>query len=69
MEKNENGYPVTERSMNEMGCVGDSLSDKPLGYAYVPIQHWRMLYTPDNALKSGTLFEELYLPMEVYGHE
>lgn len=69
MEKNENGYPVTDRSMQDLQCGDATLSDKPLGYAYVPIQRWRMLYNPENALKAGTLFEELYLPMEVYGHE
>ena len=46
-----------------------TLFDKPLGYAYVPIQRWRMLYPIDEALKRATLFEELYMPMEVYGHE
>ena len=69
MEKNENGYPVSDRSREDPECGGVSLSDKPLGYAYVPIQRWRMLYKPEDGLKAGTLFEELYLPMEVYGHE
>ena len=69
MEKNENGYPVTDRNLEDTRCGDATLGDKPLGYAYVPIQRWRMLYTPEDALKSGTLFEELYLPMEVYGRE
>ena len=69
MERNENGYPITDRTATDLQCGGDTLCDKPLGYAYVPIQRWRMLYTPEDALRAGTLFEELYLPMEVYGHE
>ncbi len=69
MERNENGYP--KPTCND-GCatgMDATLGDKPLGYAYVPIQRWRMLYNPEDALKAGTLFEELYLPKEVYGHE
>ena len=69
MERNENGYPVADRSQPTEQCGEDTLCDKPLGYAYVPVQRWRMLYKPEDALKAGTLFEELYLPMEVYGHE
>ena len=46
-----------------------TLHDKPLAYAYVPIQRWRMLYTPEAGIKRGTLFEELDMPMEVYGNE
>ena len=46
-----------------------TLFDKPLAYAYVPIQRWRMLYEPERALMRGTLFEELDKPMEVYGNE
>lgn len=46
-----------------------TLFDKPLAYAYVPIQRWRMLHSIDEALGKGTLFEELYKPMEVYGNE
>ena len=49
-----------------MDVMGDSL---PLAYAYVPWQSWRMLYTPDVALKNGTLFEELNKPLGVYGNE
>ena len=46
-----------------------TLHDKPLGYAYVPIQRWRMMYTPEHGLGRGTIFEELDMPMEVYGNE
>ncbi len=47
------------------GC----LSDRPLAYVYAPDQHFRMLYSAQDALRHGTLFEELYKPMEVYGRE
>lgn len=70
MERNINGYP--EPSQNGAGdaCMPDegaSLGGRPIGYAYVPIQAFRMIYLPDKALMRGTLFEELDLPVEVYG--
>ncbi|MBO7196363.1 MAG: spore coat associated protein CotJA [Clostridia bacterium] len=40
-----------------------------LAYVYAPDQRFRMLYSANDALKHGTLFEELYKPMEVYGRE
>lgn len=81
MERNENGYPIPKtdrvtgnRNMggDGRGCSADNdatLGDKPLAYAYVPIQRWRMLYPEEDALAHGTLFEELYKPREVYGNE
>ena len=42
------------------------LGELKIGYAYVPIQKFRMLYSAADALSHGTLFEELYLPREVY---
>jgi len=71
MERNENGYP-SPRAMAQGNCgeANDAtLNDKPLAYAYVPIQSWRMMYPVEDALAHGTLFEELYKPMEVYGNE
>ena len=35
-----------------------------LAMVYSPFQCWRMLYSADEALKHGTLFEELYKPLE-----
>lgn len=53
MEKNENGlsaiFPATSRQ---------------LAMVYSPMQCWRMLYDSEEALKRGTLFEELYKPLE-----
>lgn len=74
MERNQNGYPTptadTEAQMGDCMWGSDAtLNDKPLAYAYVPVQRWRMLYSPEHALTRGTLFEELDKPMEVYGNE
>ena len=71
MERNVTGMPEERREVTESCPESESatLSDKPLGYAYVPIQRWRMLYTPEQGLARGTVFEELDLPMEVYGYE
>lgn len=71
MEKNENGYseymkrtPGTLMS-GEGGCVGQSSHTTPsLAMVYSPEQSWRMLYSVEDALKHGTLFEELYKPLE-----
>jgi hypothetical protein len=41
----------------------------PLAYLYVPMQKFRMLYPSDTALKNGTLFEELDLPVGVYDRD
>ncbi len=73
MERNQNGYPTP--SPTEGGEMGDcmwgdaTLNDKPLAYAYVPIQRWRMLYSPADGLMNGTIFEELNKPKGVYGNE
>lgn len=52
------------------GCGGTGAIDSfPLAYVYAPNQNFRMLYSAEEALKHGTLFEELYKPKEVYGRE
>ena len=68
MERNENGYPVR---MVEDCPENDeaTLHDMPVGYAYVPVQRFRMLLSPAEALAHGTLFEELYKPLGGYGNE
>lgn len=38
-----------------------------VGYAYVPIQKFGELYTPEQGLERGTIFPELDLPISVYG--
>ena len=67
MERNEKGIPTPRIDLDEGNEA--TLFDKPLAYAYVPIERWRMLYPVSEALNRGTLFEELYKPMEVYGRE
>ena len=38
-----------------------------LAYAYVPIQKIDSVYSSSEALRKGTLFPELNLPLGVYG--
>ena len=38
-----------------------------VGYSYVPIQRLGEVYSCEEALKNGTLFPELNLPLGVYG--
>ena len=54
-----------------LGCggTGDCRDGMPLAYVYAPNQKFCMLYSARDALAHGTLFEELYKPMEVYGRE
>ena len=36
------------------------------GYAYVPFQRMEKVYSPSKAIKVGTIFPELNIPMEDY---
>jgi hypothetical protein len=59
-----NNCAGTAGGMNEgYGSMTDGQSAR-LAMAYVPMQCWRMLYSPDYGLTRGTLFEELDLPLE-----
>ena len=78
MERNENGYPghrvdLGNAGQGGSGCAADSdkscLDNLMPGYVYAPMQKFCMLYSADEALRHGTLFEQLYKPMEVYGRE
>ena len=54
------------------GDCGESmnyLDSLPLAYVYAPSQRFCMLYSAEDALEHGTLFEALYKPKEVYGRE
>lgn len=69
MEKNQNGEPIVRSRENgemKMGCR--CIEDMPLGYAVFPVQKFRLLYSAEDALKHGTLFEELNLPKGVYNN-
>lgn len=58
MEKNENG-------LSRLFPESEMLAGRhQLAMVYSPMQCWRMLYSPDEALGHGTLFEELYKPLE-----
>lgn len=39
-----------------------AINSLPLAMAYVPMQQFRCLYSPEEALNAGTLFKELDMP-------
>ena len=67
MEKNENGYPITNNGAKAKP-IPDSgsmmIEARQLAMVYSPKNEWRMIYTPSDALRHGTLFEELYKPLD-----
>ena len=65
----DNGNVGGVTGNHSCGGNGSCLDNMPLAYVYAPDQMFRMLYTANEALSHGTLFEELYKPMEVYGRE
>jgi len=64
MEKNENGYygDIMNNSYNMN--IRNENAPRQLAMVYSPYQCWRMLYSEMDALSHGTLFEELYKPLE-----
>ena len=66
--KSDNG--MRGRTNSDCGEMIDScLDSRPLAYVYAPNQRFCMLYSASDALDHGTLFEQLYKPVEVYGRE
>ena len=63
MDKNENGMPMYPEQ-NECSGQGWPPAGVQLAMVYAPKQAFRMLYSDAEALKHGTLFEELYKPLE-----
>ena len=63
------GQNQSQNHNHSCGGNGTCLDALPLAYVYAPDQKFRMLYSASEALKHGTLFEELYKPKEVYGRE
>lgn len=56
---------VTDSEQNGGGgCGCRDNGSRQLAMVYSPMQCWRMLHAPDEALMKGTLFEELYKPYE-----
>lgn len=48
---------------NRTACMEtDGLAEMELAMAYVPWQVWRKIYCPEQAFKTGTIFEELSKP-------
>ena len=54
----------SDNSSCALGC-----SDKQLAMVYAPNQCWRMIFSPEDAMRHGTMFRELYKPLEGYEHE
>jgi len=44
-------------------CSYQGVDRLPLAMAYVPWQQWKDVYPPDRALRVGTIFPELNLPL------
>ena len=62
MDKNPNGIPIMpgeEQKDPSCPCGGVQLA-----MVYAPKQAFRKLYAEGEALRRGTLFEELYKPLE-----
>ena len=55
------GEGVTPRDANICQYACDT---RQLAMVYSPYQCWRKMYSPNEALSKGTLFEELYKPLE-----
>ena len=53
----------------DCGESGNCVDNLPLAYVYAPMQRFCMLYSAEDALSHGTLFEAIYKPKEVYGRE
>ena len=75
-QNNIDGCPLRNQGngASNGGTVGkttDSLLDNgnsmQLAMVYSPYQNWQLIYTPEMALKHGTLFEELYKPLDLEG--
>lgn len=49
-------------SCENINSVDKCLDKLPLAMAYVPMQKWRNIYSTAEAMKAGTIFQELDLP-------
>ena len=63
MDKDQNGMPIYPE---QEGCAERPMLCEGVQFAmvYAPKQAFRKLYTEAEALRHGTLFEELYKPLE-----
>ncbi len=69
---NRSGGRVKLSGENSCGCGCGTginsrygLTDRPVGSVYAPLHDFDGLYDPEKALKRGTLFSSLDLPLEV----
>ncbi len=67
--RNRNGSGNGRIRGGDCGEPMNHLDSLPLAYVYAPHQRFCMLYSAEDALSHGTLFEALYKPKEVYGRE
>lgn len=62
MDKNQNGIPIMpEQDACKPACPCEGAQ---LAMVYAPKQEFRKLYSEMDALHHGTLFEELFKPLE-----
>lgn len=54
----------TDRGCDECGPDWEYGGDPVLAIASVPMQKWRLTYSPEKALRAGTMFAELNLPFK-----
>ena len=71
MNSKPNGEMITEEMENTTPCnpsdaqmMGDSLA-----MVYSPKQYWMEMFPEEDALSFGTLFKQLYKPLEVVGED
>lgn len=68
MERTPNGYAQRVLPDNTVPNVAPMEgAQTQLAMVYAPYQFFRSMYTPQDALAHGTLFEELYKPLEKGG--
>lgn len=59
-DNNVNAMPIPQPDCNGYKCL--DRGNVPLAMAYVAIQKYENLYTPEEALRNGTLFIDLNKP-------
>jgi len=61
LKENEGGNSMNQNYYYEQS----SSRDKNLARAYVPFQYMNQVYSPEEALRKGTIFPELYKPYKI----
>ncbi len=64
MDKNQNGIPIMPEQGGAQQMPACPCEGVQLAMVYAPKQAFRRLYSEADALRHGTLFEELYMPLE-----